>query len=76
MPLPSTIFWLLAHMCLAVGVNYFLKESNLIGHGEFISLYFIAVAGRYRDAQVKFSKAYEQDPDLVEAIMRADLEKE
>lgn len=73
MPLTSTIVWILLHLCMALGVNYVLKELDLIGHGEFIALYFIVLAGKYRDAQVKFTQAYKEDPDLVEAIMREDL---
>jgi hypothetical protein len=76
MPLPGTVLWLILHLCMALGVNYFLKELNLIGHGEFISLYFIVLAGKYRDYQTKFTKAYAEDPDLVEAIMREDLNNE
>lgn len=75
MPLVSTVLWLLFHLCLALGVNYFLKELNIIGHGEFIALYFLVLAGKYRDAQIKFTKAYQEDPDLVEMILREDLNK-
>lgn len=76
MPLPNTIFWLILHLCFAVGCNYFLREMELIGHGEFISIYFVWLAGKYRDAQVKFTQAYREDPDLTEALMRAELTKD
>lgn len=75
MPLISTIIWTLIHLCLALGMNYLAKELGLIGGGEIISLYFIALAAKYYDAQTKFSIAYESDPDLVEAMMRDELNK-
>lgn len=76
MPLISTIIWTLLHLCLALGMNYVARELNLIEHSEIISLYFVLLAGRYYDAQTKFTIAYKSDPDLVEALMREQLNKE
>ena len=76
MPLISTIIWTLLHVCLALGINYVARELNLISYSEVISLYFIVLAAKYYDAQTKFSIAYKADPDLVEQIMRNELNKE
>lgn len=76
MPLPSTIIWCILHLCLALGLNWVCKELGLINYSEVIALYFIITAGKYYDAQSKFSIAYSQDPDLVESMMRDQLKKD
>lgn len=76
MPLPSTVIWTILHLCLALGLNWVCKELGLISYSEIIALYFIIVAGKYYDAQSKFSIAYSQDPDLVESMMREQLKKD
>lgn len=73
MPLQNTVIWVILHLCLALGINWLLKELDLISHSEFISLYFIVLAGKYFDSQLKFTLAYRQDPNLIEQIMREEL---
>ncbi len=76
MPLLSTIIWVLLNLCIALGINYVIKELGIINHSEFISLYFIIAAARFYDSQLKFTIAYKTDPDLVEQIMRNELNKQ
>lgn len=76
MPLPSTIMWTVLHLLLALGLNYVAKELGLIKYSELITVYFIILAARYFDAQTKFSIAYREDPDTVEAILREQLQRQ
>lgn len=73
MPLPSTVFWVILHLILALGLNWIAKELNLIRYSEVITVYFVILAARYFDAQTKFSLAYREDPDTVEEILREQL---
>jgi len=76
MPLFSTIFWVLVNVFIAVGLNWFLRELRLINNSEVIALYFIVTTGRLIDVQAKFNKAYKENPDLVEEILREQLDKD
>lgn len=76
MPLPSTIVFVILHLCMSLGLNWVAKELGLINNSEVIALYFVVLAGKYYDAQTKFSIAYSQDPDLVENLMREQLKKD
>lgn len=76
MPLFSSILWLVANLCLALGINWIAKELELINHSELMTLYFMLAAFRIYDAQTKFSLAYQQNPDAVEQMMREQLNKD
>jgi len=76
MPLIGTIIWTVLHFLLALGINYALKETGLIKHGEFLTVYFVILAAKYFDAQLKFSLAYRENPDIVEQILREQLNKD
>lgn len=76
LPLPGTILWIVVHVIMALGLNYVAKETGLIRYSEVMTLYFIILAGRYYDAQAKFSIAYKENPDLVEAVLRDQLSKD
>lgn len=76
LPLPSTLIWVVIHLLIALGMNYVVKELNIINYGELVTVYFVILAARYYDAQTKFSIAYREDPDTVEAVLREQLDKE
>ena len=76
MPFLATILSTLIHLCFSVGVNWFLKELGLISGSEFVALYFIVLAAKRYDDQLKFADAYAQNPDLMEAMLRHQLNEE
>lgn len=73
MPLPSSIMWVVLHALLALGMNWFAKELGLIEYSEVMTVYFILVAAKYRDSQMKFTIAYKENPEVVEQILRDQL---
>lgn len=73
MPLSVTIIWCLFHLIIAIGINWVLTQLNLIHYGEALTVYFIILSARYYDTQAKFALAYKQDPELIEALMRDQL---
>lgn len=73
MPLLSSVLWMLGHCLLAIGINTLGIWLGVINYGEFFSLYFFIFAGKLYDAQMKFTKAYKEDPELVEKILRHQL---
>lgn len=76
LPLPGTIIWIVVHVITSLGLNWVVKELGLINYSEVMTLYFIVLAGRYHDSQAKFSIAYKENPDLVEAVLRDQLSKD
>jgi hypothetical protein len=75
MPLFVTITWLLTHLCFAIGLNWLAREVGVIHYGEVVSVYFILLAGKIYDDQRKFSRAYAENPELIETLMREELER-
>jgi hypothetical protein len=73
MPLISSILWILVHCLLALALNVVGIWSGLIAHGEIFALYFVIYSARLYDAQMKFTRAYKEDPQLVEQILRHNL---
>ena len=76
MPLLGTIFHIVVHCIFALGLNWVAREFNLINYGEVITVYFIILAARYYDSQVRFTLAYKQDPAAIEQILREQLDEE
>lgn len=73
MPLFRTIVLMLVHAVIAVGLNFVAKAAGLVQHSEIMTLYFILLAGRYKDIQIRFEEAYAEDPDTTEQILRDEL---
>lgn len=73
MPLFHTIVIIVIHALIALGLNFVVKELGWINHSEVMTGYFVLLALIYKDAQVKFEKAYKEDPELVEEILRDEL---
>lgn len=75
MPLFSTILYIVFNLMVALGLNYVVRYLGWIHHGEIIALYFLILAGRLRDIQVKFALAYRANPDIIEQQLRDQLKE-
>ena len=73
MPLFGSIIWAAIHMLVALGLNMLAVWIGWIHHGELFTIYWIVMAIRLYDAQMKFSVAYKENPELVEDILRHQL---
>ena len=73
MPLISTIMFIVFNCIIAIGLNMLVNWTGLLSHGEVFALYFVLLAAKSQDTQYKFTKAYQQNPELVEKILRSQL---
>ncbi len=76
MPLFSSILWILVHCMIALGLTVLGIWSGLINHGEVFAVYFVIYCTRLYDAQMKFTRAYKENPELVENMLRYKLLKD
>jgi len=67
----NTIAWAIIHSLIALAINMLAIWLGIINYGELFALYFVVVAARLYLAQIKFSTAYREDPELVEQILRS-----
>jgi hypothetical protein len=70
---PGTIIFILFNCIIAVGLNVLINWTGLLDNGEVFALYFVLLAAKVQNSQYQFTKAYKENPQLVEQILRSQL---
>ena len=76
MPKLAAIIWITVHMGIAFLLNTIAGWFGWINYAEIFTAYFVILAFNKYSFMLNFWIQYEEDPDMVEQMMRNSIETE